>query len=60
MPLFVCTAWEGDPVGAEGQELTWSSSAGLESFAMPAADVPLIPAIKQALKDSCSSLDKVV
>ena len=51
MPLFVCTAWEGDPVGAEGQELTWSSSADLESFAMPAADVPLIPAIRRALAD---------
>ena len=23
MPLFICTAWEGDPVGAEGQELTF-------------------------------------
>ena len=58
MPLFVCTAWEGDPVGAEGQELTWSSSADLESFAMPAADVPLIPAIRRALADMCLA-DKV-
>eukprot|EP00320_Phaeocystis_rex_P021542 CAMPEP_0119088226 /NCGR_PEP_ID=MMETSP1178-20130426/144695_1 /TAXON_ID=33656 /ORGANISM="unid sp, Strain CCMP2000" /LENGTH=147 /DNA_ID=CAMNT_0007071495 /DNA_START=215 /DNA_END=658 /DNA_ORIENTATION=- len=51
MPLFVCTAWEGEPVGAEGQELTWCSSEELESFAMPPADVPLIPAIQLALAE---------
>ena len=49
MPLFACTEWEGDPVGAEGQELIWSNAAELESFTMPPADVPLIPAIRRAL-----------
>ena len=59
MPLFACTAWEGDPVGAEGQELTWSSSADLESFAMPAADVPLIPPIRRALADMLADKGQV-
>ena len=43
MPLYVCRRWKGTPRGAEGQELTWIKPLQLRSYAMPPADIPLIP-----------------
>ena len=51
MPVFKVTDWEGEPQGAEGQNLAWASAEELGDFAMPPADGPLIPDIRKALSD---------
>ncbi len=43
MPLYVCRRWQGQVVGAEGQELAWVRPLKLRDYPMPPADVPLIP-----------------
>lgn len=47
-----CTAWTGEPVSAEGQQLAWVSGEELESYDMPAADVPLIPPVQRAAAEA--------
>ena len=49
MPLFVCRKWAGIPRGCEGQVLAWSHAKDLSSYPMPAADIPLIPILKDWL-----------
>ena len=49
MPLFVCRKWEGVPTSKEGQILRWVRGAQLRDFEMPAADIPLIPALRELL-----------
>lgn len=49
MPLYAIRDWQGEPVGAEGQSLEWVASGDLEGFAMPEADVPLIPHVRRAM-----------
>ena len=39
----------GAPKPAEGQALQWVKASQLGRFAMPAADVPLLPAVRAAL-----------
>jgi 8-oxo-dGTP diphosphatase len=46
MPLFACRKWEGTPRAREGQTLKWVYSRDLKSYPMPAADIPLIPIIR--------------
>ena len=46
MPLFACRKWEGTPQAREGQTLKWVRSNALKDYPMPAADVPLIPIIR--------------
>ena len=43
MPLYVCRRWQGTVRGAEGQELAWVRPLRLRDYAMPPADIPLIP-----------------
>ncbi|MGH6873590.1 MAG: (deoxy)nucleoside triphosphate pyrophosphohydrolase [Aestuariivirgaceae bacterium] len=43
MPLYVCRRWVGTPRAKEGQDLRWVRPQKLRDFAMPPADVPLIP-----------------
>jgi 8-oxo-dGTP diphosphatase len=43
MPLYVCRRWQGIVSGAEGQELAWVRPDRLRGYAMPPADLPLIP-----------------
>lgn len=43
MPLFVCRRWNGTARGIEGQELAWVPPLKLRTYAMPPADIPLIP-----------------
>ena len=45
MPLYVCRRWSGTPVGREGQALKWVRAVDLRGYPMPAADLPLIPAL---------------
>jgi len=49
MPLFVCRKWEGSPQPREGQELKWVRPRDLRSYPMPAADIPLIPVLRDLL-----------
>ncbi len=49
MPLFVCRKWKGTPRPREGQTLEWAMPARLRDYPMPAADVPLIPIIRDLL-----------
>jgi 8-oxo-dGTP diphosphatase len=44
----VVTRWRGAPHGREGQALAWVEPARLHEWAMPAADVPLIGAVRLA------------
>ena len=49
MPLFVCRKWEGIPQSQEGQKLSWAAPSKLRDYPMPAADAPLIPALRDLL-----------
>ena len=49
MPLYICRRWEGDVEALEGQEIAWVRSAKLQSYAMPPADIPLIPMLQDWL-----------
>jgi 8-oxo-dGTP diphosphatase len=40
------TAFAGEPAGMEGQPLAWAASAELHDYPMPAADVPIVNAIR--------------
>jgi 8-oxo-dGTP diphosphatase len=49
MPLFVCRKWQGIPTPREGQTLKWVRATDISSYPMPAADVPLIPFLRELL-----------
>ena len=46
MPVFICRKWKGAPQSREGQTLKWVRAPELRNFPMPAADIPLIPVIR--------------
>lgn len=52
MPLFICRRWEGIIRPAEGQDIAWVWASDLGNYAMPPADIPLIPVLRDLL--SCS------
>ena len=43
MPLYVCRRWLGIVAPQEGQRLAWVRPNRLRDYAMPPADIPLIP-----------------
>ena len=49
MPLFACRKWDGIPKPREGQMLAWAHAKDLAYYPMPAADIPLIPILKDWL-----------
>lgn len=49
MPLFACRKWNGIVQGKEGQNLAWSKAKDLRNYPMPAADIPLIPILRDWL-----------
>jgi 8-oxo-dGTP diphosphatase len=49
MPLFACRRWEGVPTPREGQTLAWVRPDRLRDYAMPPADIPLIPILRDWL-----------
>ncbi|HRQ60103.1 MAG TPA: 8-oxo-dGTP diphosphatase MutT, partial [Alphaproteobacteria bacterium] len=49
MPLFVCRNWRGVIEPLEGQALKWVRLNELHDYPMPAADIPLVAAIRQML-----------
>jgi len=46
MPLYICRKWEGVPKAKEGQSLAWVRASALRDYPMPAADLPLIPFLR--------------
>ena len=49
MPLFACRKWKGTPHPREGQTLKWVRANKLRDYPMPAADIPLIPILRDWL-----------
>ncbi|MGY6706174.1 (deoxy)nucleoside triphosphate pyrophosphohydrolase [Roseinatronobacter sp.] len=49
MPLFACRKWDGQVQSREGQALKWVRAANLRDYPMPAADLPLIPILRDWL-----------
>lgn len=49
MPLFACRKWEGQPKPREGQTLAWVRPRNMRDYAMPPADLPLIPILRDWL-----------
>ena len=49
MPLFACRKWQGIPKPREGQTLAWAKPDTLRRYPMPAADLPLIPILRDWL-----------
>jgi 8-oxo-dGTP diphosphatase len=49
MPLFVCRKWEGQPSAREHAALKWVFPRDLGAWPMPAADLPLVPVLRDLL-----------
>lgn len=49
MILYLVRDWKNEPVGREGQNLTWVPAARLGEYPMPKADAPLVPRIQALL-----------
>ena len=49
MPLFACRKWQGTATPREGQALAWVRPTALRDYPMPAADLPLIPILRDWL-----------
>ncbi len=53
MPLFLCRRWEGIAQPREGQKVAWVKIKDLalnpDRYPMPAADLPLIPLLRDLL-----------
>ncbi|MBV9570080.1 MAG: (deoxy)nucleoside triphosphate pyrophosphohydrolase [Alphaproteobacteria bacterium] len=49
MPLYLCRRWEGTPLAREHSALKWVPARELSSWPMPAADLPLIPMLRDLL-----------
>lgn len=49
MPLFVCRTWKGEVEAKEHQALKWVKPQALHDYPMPAADIPLIAALRDLL-----------
>ncbi len=49
MPLFACRKWNGVVTAREGQGLAWARPNQLRDYAMPPADIPLVPILRDWL-----------
>ncbi len=49
MPLYVCRRWKGRAQPREGQQLAWVRPERLADYAMPPADLPLVPLLRELL-----------
>ena len=53
MPLYVCRRWEGNPVPREHVGIKWVKPRDLiadpQAYPMPAADLPLLPMLRDLL-----------
>ena len=49
MPLYVCRRWDGTPQPRHHAALKWVRPKDLSDYPMPAADLPLIPMLRDLL-----------
>ena len=49
MPLYVCRRWDGTPQPRHHAALKWARPKDLANYPMPAADLPLIPMLRDLL-----------
>jgi len=49
MPLYVCSRWEGAPQPKHHAALKWVRPKDMNDYPMPAADLPLIPLLRDLL-----------
>lgn len=49
MPLYLCRNWDGIVSPQEGQEIAWVRASRMTQYPMPAADIPLIPMLRDLL-----------
>ena len=49
MPLYVCRRWEGVATPREHEALKWVHPRDLSGYAMPPADAPLVPMLRDLL-----------
>jgi 8-oxo-dGTP diphosphatase len=49
MPLYVCRRWEGTPRALEHAALKWVRPKEMGDYPMPAADLPLVPMLRDLL-----------
>ena len=49
MSVFAIRVWKGTPAAQEHQALAWVFAKDLDKYDMPAADLPLIPILKDLL-----------
>ena len=49
MPLYVCRRWEGQPEARHHAALKWVRPRDMKDYPMPAADLPLIPMLRDLL-----------
>jgi 8-oxo-dGTP diphosphatase len=49
MPLFACRVWKGEPRLKEHQALAWVKPVDMLAYPMPAADIPLVTALRDLL-----------
>jgi 8-oxo-dGTP diphosphatase len=49
MPLYVCRRWDGVPQALEHAALKWVRPKDMRDYPMPAADLPLVPMLRDLL-----------
>ncbi len=49
MPLYICRRWDGTPRPVVHAALKWVRPRDMSAYAMPAADLPLIPMLRDLL-----------
>ena len=49
MPLYVCRRWDGVPQARHHAALKWVRPRDMKDYPMPAADLPLIPMLRDLL-----------
>ena len=49
MPLYVCRRWDGTPQSRHHAALKWVRPKDMKDYPMPAADLPLIPLLRDLL-----------
>mgnify|MGYP006266011559 FL=1 len=49
MPLYICRRWEGTPQPRHHAALKWVRPKEMRDYPMPAADLPLIPMLRDLL-----------
>jgi 8-oxo-dGTP diphosphatase len=49
MPLYVCRRWDGVPQTRHHAALKWVRPRDMKGYPMPAADLPLIPMLRDLL-----------